>query len=58
LKHHFRDFVQVAFLDAKNEENDFARPMGTLKHRFIDITKFFFNSSGRLIMSSQGHSSA
>jgi hypothetical protein len=44
LKHHFRDFVQVAFafLDAQDAESEFAWPSDTLKHRFIDLTKFAF----------------
>jgi hypothetical protein len=42
FKHHFRDFVQVAFLDAQDAENDFALPFDTLKHRFIDFTKVVF----------------
>jgi hypothetical protein len=38
LKHHLSEFVQVAFFDAQDAENDFAWPFDTLKHRFIDFT--------------------
>jgi hypothetical protein len=41
LKYHFRDFLQVAFLDAQDAENNFAWPLNSLKHAFIDI-KFPF----------------
>jgi hypothetical protein len=37
MKHHFRDLVQVAFLDAQDAENEFAWPFITWKHRFIDF---------------------
>jgi DNA/RNA-binding domain of Phe-tRNA-synthetase-like protein len=39
LKQHFRDFIQVAYLHAQYEENDFAKTFNTLKHRFIHLTK-------------------
>jgi hypothetical protein len=39
LKHHLSDFVQVAFFDARNAENNFTWPLDTFEHRFIDITK-------------------
>jgi hypothetical protein len=42
LKHRFREFVQVSFLEAQDAENDFAWPFDTLKHRFIDINKVAF----------------
>jgi hypothetical protein len=42
MKHNFRDFVQVAFLDAQEAENDFAWPFDILNHRFIDLTKIVY----------------
>jgi hypothetical protein len=39
LKNHYRKFVQVAFLDAEDAENDFAWFFDTFKYRFIDFTK-------------------
>jgi hypothetical protein len=36
LKHHFRDFAYVAFLDAQDAESGFAWPFDTFKRRFID----------------------
>jgi hypothetical protein len=41
LKQHFRDFVQVVFLDAQDAENEFPR-FDTLKLRFIEFTKVAF----------------
>jgi hypothetical protein len=34
MKHHFRDFVRFAFLDALDAENDFAWPIVTFEHNF------------------------
>jgi hypothetical protein len=41
-KHHIRDFVQVAFLDAQDAKNESEWPFATSKHRFIDITKVVY----------------
>jgi hypothetical protein len=45
LKNHFREFVQVDFLDAKDAENGFEWPWDTWKNLFINITKVFFKTS-------------
>jgi hypothetical protein len=42
LKHHFRDFVQVAFSDTQDAENEFVWHSDTLKYRFSDIRKVFY----------------
>jgi hypothetical protein len=42
MKHHLSDFVQVAFFDALDAENDFAWPFDTSKYRFIELTKVVF----------------
>jgi hypothetical protein len=42
LKHHFRDFVQIAFLNAQNVEKAFEWYFYIMKHRFIDINKVAF----------------
>jgi hypothetical protein len=34
LKHHLTKFVQVAFNDARDVENEIARPYDTMNHRF------------------------
>jgi hypothetical protein len=47
LKHQFRNFVQIAFLDAQNAENVFARPFDTLKDRLFDFTRVNFQTSRR-----------
>jgi hypothetical protein len=39
LKHHLSDFIQIAFLDAQNVENELEWHFDTLKHRFIEFTK-------------------
>jgi hypothetical protein len=42
LKHHFRDFAQVAFLNAQDAKKEFARPFETLELSFIDFNKVAF----------------
>jgi uncharacterized protein (DUF2461 family) len=42
LKYHVTEFVQAASLYAQDVENDFLRPFDTLKQRFIDSSKSFF----------------
>jgi hypothetical protein len=42
LKHHFREFVKIAFWNAKIVENAFEWPFDIKKHRFMYITKFAF----------------
>jgi hypothetical protein len=42
LKHHLSDFVQVAFFDSQDAENEYALPFDTFKHRFIEFTKDVF----------------
>jgi hypothetical protein len=42
LKHHWNDFTQVAFFDAKASENELVWPFDTSKYRFIDFTKAVF----------------
>jgi hypothetical protein len=39
LKHHLSDFIQIAFLDAQDVENELVWHFDTLKRRFIDFTK-------------------
>jgi hypothetical protein len=39
LKHHFRDFVEIAFFNAQNVENAFEWFFDIMKHRFIEISK-------------------
>jgi hypothetical protein len=41
LNHHLSDIDIFGFSNAQDEENDFAWPFDTLKHRFIDFTSFF-----------------
>jgi hypothetical protein len=42
LKHHLRNFVQVAFCETQDAENEFEWTLEILKHRFIDLTKIIF----------------
>jgi hypothetical protein len=42
LKHHYRDYVQIAFLNACYVENVFEWPFDIMKHPFNDITKVAF----------------
>jgi hypothetical protein len=42
LNHHLSHFDKFAFSDAQDEENDFAWPFDTLKHRFIEFTTVIF----------------
>jgi hypothetical protein len=42
LKHHLGVFLQVAFFDAQDAENEFAWTFVTFKHRFIDFTAVAF----------------
>jgi hypothetical protein len=39
MKHHFHDFVQIAFLNDRNVEIAFECPFDIMKNCFIDITK-------------------
>jgi hypothetical protein len=52
LKLDLSDFVQIAFVDAQNAENDLAWPFEKLKHRFVDFSKVVFS---RPEGSSQAH---
>jgi hypothetical protein len=42
LKHHFPDFVQIAFFKTKNVVNAFKWPFNFMKLCFIQITKVAF----------------
>jgi hypothetical protein len=42
VKYHLSNFVQDAFFNKHNAENDFALPFDIMKHRFIDITNVVF----------------
>jgi hypothetical protein len=35
---HFRDFVQIAFLDSQKVENEFEWPFDTFEKGFLDLT--------------------
>jgi hypothetical protein len=39
LNQHLSDFVEVAFFDAQEAQNEFARLFDTLKQRFIEFSK-------------------
>jgi hypothetical protein len=42
LKRHFRDFIQIGFLNARNAENSIEWPFDIMKHWVIYNTKVAF----------------
>jgi hypothetical protein len=55
LKHHFGEFVEVAFLDVLEADKENALLFGTLKQRFIEFTKHVFKTTKGKLWGSQGH---
>jgi hypothetical protein len=55
LKNHYREFVQVAFLDVMEADKENALLFDTLKQRFIEFTNLVFKATKGKLWSSQVH---
>jgi hypothetical protein len=53
LKIHLNNYVKMAFSDARDAENEFAWPITTWKHRFIDLNKAFLYTFRMQIFNSE-----
>jgi hypothetical protein len=52
VKNHLSDFVQVAFLEDQEAQNEFAWQTENFKHRFTAVPNSFLKTSRRLIIRS------